>query len=79
MDAVPDVGRVVGARRQVRALVRARKRVLWADSFVRLPDLLDLQSFKYMHFFEERFREFEKELQPKKCPVRFDNSRRRLF
>ena len=38
MDAVPDVGRVVGARRQVRALVRARKRVLWGDSFVRLPD-----------------------------------------
>ena len=40
-----------------------------------------VQSFKWMHFFEERFREFEKELQPKKCcsPVRFDNSRQRLF
>ena len=41
----------------------------------------DLKSFKYTHFFEERFREFEKELQPKICcsPVRFDNSRQRLI
>ena len=46
MDAVPDVGRVVGARRQVRALVRARKRVLWADNCVRLLSRVVSSTFR---------------------------------
>ena len=39
VDAVPDVGSVVVAGRQVRALVRAGKRVLRWKSFVRLSQI----------------------------------------